>query len=242
MLINNIEYKIGLILTVWKRPYLEKQLIQIMNQTVKPDFIIVFQNENHINIDDLVKKYKVIHVKSSYNTKYFGRFSYFFTIPVDICIVMDDDIIPGVNCIKNYVEQCLNKNAIIGGNGRMIITNLNKNGGRGPDTGIRPSFRYDYIGHVWCFKKDWLYYMFGNKPYTYDTGEDMHLCFSCKLLGNIDSYVAEHKTKDDCCDITNNQYAADQYASSRNQHITHVVRKNIQQFWIKKGIKLVESN
>ena len=37
IVINNLEYKVGLILTQWKRPYLEKQLIQIMNQTVKLD-------------------------------------------------------------------------------------------------------------------------------------------------------------------------------------------------------------
>ena len=241
MLINNIEYKIGLILTQWKRPYLEEQLIQIMNQTVKPDYTIVFQNENHVNIDDLVKKYNVIHVKSSYNTKYFGRFSYFFTIPVDICIVMDDDIIPGVNCIKNYVEQCINKNAIIGGNGRMARANNNKVK-CGPEVGIRESLKYDFVGHMWCFKKDWLYYMFGVKPYTYDTGEDMHLCFSCKLLGNIDSYVAEHKSNDDCCDIRNNQYAGDKFASFRNKNITGNIRIQIQEFWREKGIKFVESN
>ena len=35
------------------------------------DYIIVFQNENHFDIDELIKKYNVIHVKSSYNTKYF---------------------------------------------------------------------------------------------------------------------------------------------------------------------------
>ena len=34
----------------------------------------------------------------------------------------------------------------------------------------------------------WLYYMFSAKPYTYETGEDMHLCFTCKLYGNISCY------------------------------------------------------
>ena len=58
---------------------------------------------------------------------------------------------------------------------------------------------------MWCFKKDWLYYMFSIKPYTFETGEDMHLCFSCKIKGNIDSYIAEHKTNDDLCDITFNR-------------------------------------
>ena len=231
IVINNIEYKIGLILTQWKRSYLEKQLIQIMNQTVKPDFIIVFQNENHINIDDLVKKYDVIHVKSSYNTKYFGRFAYFFTIPVDICIVMDDDIIPGLNCIKNYLEQCINKNAIIGGNGRMAFNNKNKLK-IGPDTGVRPLLKYDYVGHLWCFKKEWLYCMFSIEPFTYDTGEDMHLCFSCKILQNIDSYLCEHTNKEEIEDITHDKLATDQYSSYKTT--SQELRKNVEKYFIEK--------
>ena len=100
--------KIGLVLTQWKRNNLKYQLDSIYKQTLKPHYIVVFQNENHVDISDLKKQYNFIHVKSDYNTKYFGRFSYFFTLPVDICIVMDDDIIPGKNCIKNYIEQCIN--------------------------------------------------------------------------------------------------------------------------------------
>jgi hypothetical protein len=50
-----------------------------------------------------------------------------FTFPVDICMVLDDDIIPGPNCLKNYMDQCINLNAIIGGNGRIGMNNPNKN-------------------------------------------------------------------------------------------------------------------
>ena len=42
------------------------------------------------------------------------------------------------------------------------------------------SKKVDFVGHLWCFKKDWLYYMFSIKPFTFDTGEDMHLCFTSK--------------------------------------------------------------
>ena len=141
--------KIGVIITVWKRQHLEKQLIQLSNQTIKPDYIVVFQNENHINVVDIVKKYNVIHVKSDYNTKFFGRFSYFFNLPVDICVAMDDDIIPGINCIKNYVEQCIKHNAIIGGNGRYSDNNPNKTRVRMQDVGKRTNvLKVDFVGHL----------------------------------------------------------------------------------------------
>ena len=118
--------KLLVILTQYKRNYLRNQLESIKNQTLQPDYLVVFQNENHVDISDLKEKYQFIHIKSDYNTKYFGRFAACFTFPVDICMVLDDDIIPGVNCLKNYMDQCIETNGIIGGNGRIGMNNPNK--------------------------------------------------------------------------------------------------------------------
>ena len=43
----------------------------------------MYFNDNHINIESLKNKYDFIHVKSDYNTKFFGRFAYLFTIPLE---------------------------------------------------------------------------------------------------------------------------------------------------------------
>lgn len=224
--------KLLVVLTQYKRNHLEKQLQQINNQTIKPDYIVVFQNENHIDISDLKEKYKFIHIKSDYNTKYFGRFASCFTFPVDICMVLDDDIIPGHNCLKNYMEQCIELNSIIGGNGRIGMNNKNKhNLKHPPDVGIRnTSTLVDFVGHLWCFKKEWLHYMFTIKPFTYDTGEDMHLCFSSKVLGNINSYTAKQCSPNDMCDISNNNLATDQYSSYK---VTNpLLRSNVEKYFI----------
>jgi len=233
--------KITVLLTQWKRSNLELQLKSILDQSIQIDYLIVFQNENYINIEQLRSKYNFIHVKSDYNTKYFGRFSYLFSIPTDICIVIDDDIIPGNNCIKNYVDQCIKKNAIIGGNGRIGKLSPYKNILIEPiDYGLRGGIKVDFVGHLWCFKKEWLHYMFSVKPYTYDTGEDMHFCFSSKLLGGIESYVGEQKTKNDVCDITMNTLAADEFASWRTTKQSF--RKEVEQYWINKGLKYINHN
>tara|TARA_Y100000389_G_scaffold192418_1_gene219833 strand:- start:764 stop:1468 length:705 start_codon:yes stop_codon:yes gene_type:complete len=232
---------IALLLTQWKRNNLENQLKSIMNQTIHIDYIIVFQNEDHVNIDHLKSKYNFIHVKSDYNTKYFGRFAYLFSIPSDICIVMDDDILPGSNCIKNYVDQCVKKNGIIGGNGRICKLSPYKNKIIEPiDCGIRKSSKVDFVGHLWCFKKEWLYYMFAVKPYTYDTGEDMHFCFSSKILGGIESFVGEQLNKEDMCDVAMNSLASDQFASWRTTKMS--LRKAVEQYWIDKGLKYITNN
>ena len=128
---------------------------------------------------------------------------------------MDDDIIPANNCIKHYVSECIKNNAIMGGNGRIGKLNKKKNESIVSDTGIRNKIKVDFVGHLWCFKKEWLHYMFSIKPHTYDTGEDMQLCFSSKILGNIDSYQCSHPSKNENCDTTNNRLAVDKFASHR---------------------------
>ena len=85
--------KIIVVLTQYKRSHLKKQLELIKKQSVQPDYLLVFQNENHVDIEPLKKEFDFIHIKSDYNTKFFGRFAACFTFPVDICMVFDDDII-----------------------------------------------------------------------------------------------------------------------------------------------------
>ena len=68
----------------------------------------------------------------------------------------------------------------------------------------------------------------------------MHFCFSCKLLGNIDSYVAEHNNNDECSDISYNQFAADEFASWKTTPTE--LRINVEKYFINNGLKLIESN
>ena len=231
------------VLTQYKRNNLEKQLKQITNQTIKPDYLVVFQNENHIDISNLKEIYKFIHIKSDYNTKYFGRFACCFSFPVDICMVLDDDIIPGPNCLKNYMDQCINLNAIIGGNGRIGINNINRSKLKQPsDVGTKQNHTLvDFVGHLWCFRKDWLHYMFAIKPYTYDTGEDMHLCFSSKILGGINSYIAMQCSNDDMCDTANNALSVDEHSSFK---VTKPeLRSNVEKYFIENhSLQLITEN
>jgi hypothetical protein len=210
---KELEYKNDnflVLLTQYKRNNIELQLQQIKLQTLQPKYIIVFQNDNlvNINIKELKEKYNFLYVKSEYNTKFFGRFAYCFTFDVKYCIIMDDDILPGRYCFENYLYQCYANNGLIGGNGRYCFDNKNKLSLL-KDTGNRKLILVDFIGHLWCFKKEWLYYMFSIKPYTYDTGEDMHLCFTCKILGNINSYLAKQIFLEDNCDISLNKLCTD---------------------------------
>jgi hypothetical protein len=232
---------IALVLTQYKRNHLQEQLEAIKLQTLQPKYIIIFQNENHVDITPLKKDYNFIHIHSDYNTKYFGRFAALFTFPVDVCIVMDDDVIPGPKCIETYVGECLAKNAIVGGNGRYAFMNPNKSSFAAlHDVGIRnTSLKVDFVGHVWVFRKNWLHYMFSIKPFTYDTGEDMHLCFSSKLLGNIESYVCVQKTQEELSDTKYNMYAVDDFSSFKTT--PSELRKGVEEYFVSKGLTFMES-
>jgi hypothetical protein len=235
-----------IVLTQYKRQHLEQQLVSIYNQTHQPTYIVVFQNEHHVDISKLQKKFNFIHIQNDYNTKYFGRFAACFNFPVDICIVMDDDIIPGNNCIKNYINECITHNGIIGGNGRMGYNTTNpykthNKMGPFPESGVRKDTNLvDFVGHLWCFKKDWLYYMFSIKPFTYDTGEDMHLCYSAKCIGNINTYICKQVNIEDNCDCTNGTLSCDQFSSylvtSQN------LRKNVENYFINNyNLKIIDT-
>jgi len=229
-------------MTQYKRNNLKAQLESIYNQTLIPDFVVVFQNENHVNIDDLKEEYKFIHIKSDYNTKYFGRFAACFTFPVDYCCILDDDIIPGPNCIYNYIEQCISLNSIIGGNGRIAVLNTNKSLYQPPDVGIRnDNVLIDFVGHLWCFKKEWLHFMFSIPPFTYDTGEDMHFCFSSKLLGNINSFVCKQTDINDCCDTSMTALSQDNFSSFL--YTPQKLRQDVEKYFVEDfDFKFIENN
>lgn len=207
-----MDYNFIVVLTVYKRKHLENQLKSVYSQTIKPKHVVVFQNENHINIDILKGKYDFLHVKNEYNTKYIGRFLYCLNFNVDYFIIMDDDIIPGRNCFKNYLDQSNEYNAIIGGNGRLgYYTKLSKNL---KDVGIRPKTELvDFVGHLWCVKQEHIRTMASLKPYTLDTSEDMHLCYSNKVINSVNSFLGKQSCPDDMCDISMNSLANDQFSS-----------------------------
>ena len=70
------------------------------------------------------------------------------------------------------------------------------------DVGIRNNYSLvDFVGHLWCFKKKWLYNMFSIEPQTLETSEDMHFCFSNKVRDSIKSYVAKQLNIDESADL-----------------------------------------
>ena len=236
------KYAFVVILTQFKRSNLKLQLQAIQRQTLAPDAIFVVQNGSYIDITEERNHYQFHHIHNHYNTKYFGRFSFCLGISADQVIVMDDDIIPGERCFEHYLSELQRLNGIIGGNGRLSVLNANREQLKTPpDTGVRDtSVLVDFVGHLWCFKHEWLRAMFSIKPHTLDTGEDMHFCFSAKEVLNVPSYTASQSSRAQMCDTSENVLGTDQYASFKKTPDAN--RVAVEKYFLERGLIFVEKN
>ena len=49
----------------------------------------------------------------------------------------------------------------------------------------------DLVGHAWFFKREWLRYLWQEKPTTWDNGEDIQFAFMAKIVSVFLLSVAE---------------------------------------------------
>lgn len=227
-----------LLLTVHKRDTLRDQLAAIQSQTLRPEEVVVFQNGEFFDVTDVVpSEYNLVQNRK--NTKFFGRFAFLLGADTEYVAVMDDDILPGPNFLENYFEQVIADDIILGANGRFASDGVRSLFRKcPPDFGIRESQTVvDFVGHFWIFRKVHLYSMFSIPPYTFETGEDMHLCFSAKLKTGVPSVVARQVDESEQCDLWSNARADDSFSSFR--HTARSQRLAVERYFRKMGLEFV---
>ena len=228
------------LLTVYKRKTLGLQLDALARQTVAPREIVIYHDENHRRIPKrrLIRKGFQV-TENSFNTKFHGRFAYLLNARTEWVTVLDDDIIPGSRCLENYLSQAEELDAIVGGMGRIARTNPHRENLIQPnDVGIRsePTL-VDFVGHMWFLRKRNLFDMFAYEPVTYETGEDMHLCFASKVRSGTPAYAAAQPTEDDSCDTSMNKYADDDVAAYLTMPKSE--RENVEAYFSSQGLTFV---
>lgn len=189
---------ISIILNVYKRPHiLEKQIDAIKNQSIN------INSENiHIwyNKSDVEQKFpndKEIKTYScNWNTKFFGRFTIPLLLKTPYIAMFDDDTIPHKDWLTNCLET-INKpetNGILGGSGVILhqksykpFTKVGWNGVHSNNTE-----RVDLVGHAWFFRQEWSKYLWYEKPFTWDNGEDIMFSYLAQKYGNINTFVPPH--------------------------------------------------
>lgn len=185
------------ILTVWKRNHLEEQIQALLEQSVSPKTIWVQQTQHHVNVDDLIYKYRD-HIKYTCwedNPGVFGRFESVKDVTTSYVYIMDDDIVPGSGFLEKALKTSQRLNAIVSPNGRLLnIKNNRTEVFVGDGYEFQHSFctidkEVDFGNNSWFFKKEWIDLFLQEKPLFRNNGEDIHLSATCKLLGNISTFV-----------------------------------------------------
>ena len=211
---NEVQYDIVIVLTVWKRNNLERQLMQVKRQSIidpkanKKINIIIFQNSNHVNITDIIKKWnmpnifsdnvKITYINPHFETGYFGRFLSPFTSPVTpnaIFIICDDDVIWGDRYFENMI-RVVEEGFFATRTGRLIDQRYNE---------ILPNshlfwrlnahacfdedIEYDFGGHMWAGKISWLRKAWTHIPVAIENCEDFWISTTLKTFYNISTKI-----------------------------------------------------
>ena len=225
---------ITVILTIWKRNNLEEQLERIYAQTADISDVYIYQNESHIDIYPLKEKYNFKHIHSKdFNFKFHGRFTLPLLFDTKYTVIFDDDTMPNIEWLDHCRKLCEEKNCIVGANCRNY-----RRTGYDCGTNNKEHIKCDIVGHCWFFKTEWVHYMWREKPPTYDNGEDIHLCATCKIHGNIDTYFPSQDRLEVLGD-SNQALGCDEHATWKKAGHTDQ-RWGLYEYWIEKGWEITK--
>ena len=245
------ESKVGditVILNCYRRPYnLKMQVDALRAQSIKPKQIWLWINYHEDNKDFDPKTLGVDKVFSNdFNWKFYGRFAAALLADTEYIAIYDDDTIPGKNWHKNCLETMKTHEGILGSAGIILKGNRYVNHDRcGWPTRNKEVTEVDLVGHAWFFKREWLRFLWQEKPVTWDNGEDIQFGFMAKIHGGIPTYCPPHPPDDKSLhgSILGNELGIDSKATSTNSSVSHrqffSERDICVQTGIKKGWKTV---
>jgi len=207
---------ITIIITVWKRGYLDQQLSSLIAQTVQPEQIWIIQNEQHIDIEPVVRKHRKVFpalsvIHSEKNLKYFGRFSICYHVETPYVLLIDDDVIPAPNWLQTCLVTSKAYKAIVSCTGRIVRPFNYRTEECSPktkevyfigDNQTQDTFNYinqdtqvDYGCNSYFFKTEWIKYFWSVSPVTLQSGEDIHLSASLMISEGIKTIVPQQLTE-----------------------------------------------
>lgn len=206
---------ISVILNVYKRPHtLEKQIEAILNQSINVDPENIFVWYNKSDVTQYAPKNKSIKTcYANWNTKFWGRFTLPLLVKTPYVAMFDDDIYPPQNWLSNCLNVIENKetNGILGGSGVIVrsknyqpYTKVGWNGLHEVNTK-----RVDLVGHAWFYRQEWLKYLWFEKPFTWENGEDIMFAYLAQKYGNINSFTPPHPENDKSLWCTEYKFGAE---------------------------------
>ena len=226
---------ITVILNCYRRPYnLKMQVDALRSQTIEPKQIWLWINYHEDNKDFDPATLGVDRVFSNdHNWKFYGRFAAALLADTEYIAIYDDDTVPG----RKWHENCLNTmkihEGIMGSAGIILNSNRYVQHERcGWPTQNEQITEVDLVGHAWFFKREWLRYLWQEKPTTWDNGEDIQFGYMAKVHGGISTYCPPHPHDDKELhgSVLGNELGIDDKATSTNSAVSH------QQFFAERDV------
>ncbi len=198
---------ISVILTLYKRPEnLKLQLDAILNQTIKPKEIMLFQDGTNdgtiVKIPEEIKnKFDIIEVSPT-NVGVWGRFRFAQKANSEYVCVFDDDTIPGTKWFENCINNMNEQEGIYGTIGILMkkpenypLKDYIRVGWANPN---KTRKEVDFVGHSWFLKREWLQYLFKDTEELQSfkiAGEDMSLSAQAQKYAKIRTFIPPHPLK-----------------------------------------------
>ncbi|KAK1307989.1 hypothetical protein QJS10_CPA09g02073 [Acorus calamus] len=206
--------KITVILNHFKRKTLCAQLDSLLHQTVPFHnvWVLSFGSPNELSLRRIVESYndtRISFVSSSYDFKYYGRFQMALQTEADFVYILDDDMIPGkkmLEILSHVGGTDKYKNSVLGSIGRILpfrqkdYTFPSYRKFRSKEAGLYlpdPAYditidrivQVDFLSSSWFLSTDLIKTLFVETPFTFMTGEDLHLSYQLQKYRNAGSYV-----------------------------------------------------
>ncbi|KAL6506398.1 hypothetical protein OROGR_024579 [Orobanche gracilis] len=201
--------KVTVILNHFKRKTLCAQLDSLRHQTLPFHhvWVLSFGSLNEESLKRIVESYndsRMSFVSSCYDFKYYGRFQMALQTEADLVYILDDDMIPGrkmLEILSHVAGTEKYKNSVLGSIGRILpfrqkdFTFPSYRKFRSKEAGLYlpdPAYditldkvvQVDFLSSSWFLSSELVKTLFIETPFTFMTGEDLHLRLSGILLLN----------------------------------------------------------
>ena len=107
--------------------------------------------------------------------------------------IFDDDTVPGKDWFLNCLNSIEKDNGIMGSAGVILNSKIYADHFRcGWPTKNEKTERVDLVGHAWFFRREWLKYLWMEKPFTWDNAEDIQFSYLAQKYGGIQTFCPPH--------------------------------------------------
>lgn len=186
---------ITVLLTVWKRPYLERQLAALAAQTLPPAALWIYHCAHHVDPQPAIRSVagmSVNYIHSDEDLGYFGRFAIAPFVETKYVTVIDDDLLPGPEWLAHARTTSARHAAVVCTAGVRFPRHCHdvRVGHSIGNLGHCPTDTWvDFGCNSWLFETEWARRFWTIPPVHLRNAEDMHFA-AAMSTGGVGTLVA----------------------------------------------------